>query len=135
MRGGSRSTPSLRLIIQFVPTGTEFKVLGLQHWNILLFLLALSLFCDVYYEIINEKLSWELVHCYGSRHCPTSVQWTAVVVAGFPSLSSFVMVLFHRRPFAHLCALNPDSPGANTYVCSKSLHCCSQPSCWPPEVT
>jgi len=36
------------------------------------------------------------------------------VVAGFPPLSTFAMVMFQDRPFTHLCALNPDSPAAST---------------------
>jgi len=36
------------------------------------------------------------------------------VVAGFPPLSTFAMVMFQDRPFPRLCALNPDSPAAST---------------------
>jgi len=36
------------------------------------------------------------------------------VVAGFPSLSLFGMIMFQGRLFTHLCGLNPDSPGAST---------------------
>ena len=35
-------------------------------------------------------------------------------MAGIPPLSPFVMVMFKERPFARLCALNPDSPVAST---------------------
>jgi len=43
-----------------------------------------------------------------------TVRWTAVLVAGFPPLSPFVMVVFQGMPFARLRALNPDSPAAST---------------------
>ena len=43
-----------------------------------------------------------------------TVRWTAVVVAEFPPLSSFGMVMFQGRLFVRLCGLNPDSSGAST---------------------
>jgi len=49
-----------------------------------------------------------------------TVCWTAVVAAGFPPLSSFVMVMFQGRPLARLCALNPDSPVASTTFVANS---------------
>jgi len=36
------------------------------------------------------------------------------LVTGFPPLSSFFNVMFQRRLFTCLCALNPDNPGAST---------------------
>ena len=42
------------------------------------------------------------------------------MAAGFPPLSSFVMVMFQGRLFARLCGLNPDSPGANTAFLANS---------------
>jgi len=42
------------------------------------------------------------------------------VVAGFPSLSSFVMVMFQGRPFPRLCALNPDGPAASAAFVANS---------------
>ena len=35
------------------------------------------------------------------------------MVAGFPPLPSFVMVMFQERLFTRLCGLNPDRPGAS----------------------
>jgi len=48
----------------------------------------------------------------GNLH-PASLRWTAVVVAGFPLLSSFVMFTFQGRLFTRLCGLNPGSPSAS----------------------
>jgi len=48
------------------------------------------------------------------------VRRTAVVVAGFLPLSSFVAVMFLWRLFPHLCALNPDSPAASTALVANS---------------
>jgi len=42
------------------------------------------------------------------------------LVAGFPPLSSFVMVMFQGRPLDCLCALNSDSPAASTTFAAKS---------------
>jgi len=42
------------------------------------------------------------------------------MVAGFPTLSSFVMIMFQVRPFLHLCALNPDSLTASTVFVANS---------------
>ena len=35
-------------------------------------------------------------------------------MAGFTPLSLFVTVMSQEKPFAHLCALNPDSPVVST---------------------
>ena len=56
-------------------------------------------------------------------------------MAEFPPLSSFVMVMFQRRPFARLCALNTDSPAASTAFEVNSHFVPASPSCWLPEVT
>ena len=42
------------------------------------------------------------------------------MVAGFPPLSSFLMVMFQGRLFPHLLALNPDSPAASTTFVANS---------------
>ena len=44
----------------------------------------------------------------------------AVLVAGFPPVSSFDMVMFQGRLFARLCGLNPESPGASTAFVANS---------------
>jgi len=51
------------------------------------------------------------------------VRRTAVLVAEFPPLPSFVMAMFHGRKLASLCALNPDNPAANTCLCSEFSLC------------
>ena len=42
------------------------------------------------------------------------------MAAGFPPLSSFVMVMFQARLFARLCGLNPDSPVVSTAFIANS---------------
>ena len=41
-------------------------------------------------------------------------------MAGFPPLSSFVMVMFQTGLFARLCGLNPDSPVSSTAFVANS---------------
>jgi len=42
------------------------------------------------------------------------------------------MVVFEGKPFARLCALNPDNPAASTAFVANSRFV---PSCYLPEVT
>jgi len=63
------------------------------------------------------------------------VRPTAVLIAEFLLLSSFVIVMFQGRLLACLCVLHPDNPAANACVCSDFSLCSNYTSCWPPEVT
>jgi len=51
--------------------------------------------------------------------CNSCSLCAAVLVAGFPSLSPF-MVMFQGKPLARLCALNPNSPRASTAFVANS---------------
>jgi len=62
------------------------------------------------------------------------VRRTAVLVAEFLPLSSFIIVMLQGRLLACLCVLNPDNPAANACVCSEFSLCSNYPSCWPPGV-
>jgi len=84
IRGDSRSIASLGLITHFL--GLNTTVRGLCHWNfhLLSFWLPLSLLCDVGDVTVNEKFSWEPVHCYVTR--VTNQWWRQLVLCVLGSL-------------------------------------------------
>jgi len=58
-----------------------------------------------------------------------------VVVAEFPPLSLFVMVIFQGRLFARLCGLIPDSSGVSAVFLANSRFVQGSLPVGPPEVT
>jgi len=65
VRGGSRSTASLELITRITLTECNRSVRGsLASLKFPSLWLEPSLLCDVSYVTMDEKLSWELIHCY-----------------------------------------------------------------------